>query len=296
MQCSNCGTKNPDKFKFCKECGEELVVSAPKQAVAPPQQTVVIIKEEKQRRGVPALIWILVGMILVVLLCGLLVWLDFIDVPEQIRVRLPDPIGDFVDAVDNARPPGAPDLAGGVAQDQPGQQWQPPQNPPANQGQQPSQPEQSQEDPDVCDEPWIGQELLEDYKIRHSAYSGQSKIEFTIEDSWFDDLIVVKVYNESGDKTSSDTCSTDGNVICPLDDNWNDPLEWDRGQVTFVFYYEASECYLGEFSIYFDCDSGEEFYSGWPYNGGCCTVGCYCQHPSTSQWGCWQECAPQCIE
>ena len=104
----------------------------------------------------------------------------------------------------------------------------------------------------------------------------------------------MEVFNESGEMASSDFCSTQDNVICPLDNDWNSPLEWDRGQVTFVFSYEASGCYLGEFWIPFDCPSGQEFYAGWPYNGGCCTVGCYCQDPGTGQWGCWQTCASSC--
>ena len=54
----------------------------------------------------PGFLWILVGMVLVLVLSGLLVWLDIVDIPYALRVRLPDPIGEIVDALENARNPG----------------------------------------------------------------------------------------------------------------------------------------------------------------------------------------------
>jgi hypothetical protein len=300
MKCSNCGTKNPKDFKFCKECGEELVVAAPQPAAAPAQPTVVVIKEEKRRRGVPAYIWILVGMILVVLLCGLLFWLDVVDIPETIRVRLPDAIGDLVDAVDDARPPSAPDLPGGVAQDEPEQPWQPPQNPPASQGSQPSEPQQPADEPeeDVCDEPWIDTDRVADVDVQHVAYEGVSYIQFNVpaldsRGSYY--RTYIEVFNESGDWVDAHDCINDNVSFCPITELANEPFAWDRGWTTFVFYDAETECELGEATLHFDCDSGEEWYSGWPYNGGCCTVGCYCDD-GAGHWGCWQTCAPACAE
>jgi hypothetical protein len=304
MKCNNCGTKHPKKFKFCKECGEELVAAAPQPAAAPQQPAVVIIKEEKRRRGVPALIWILVGMILVVLLCGLLVWLDFVDVPEQIRVRLPDPIGDLVDAVDDARPPGAPDLPGGVVQDEPGQRWEPPQNPPASQGQQPSQPQQpAPSSDDACDEDLESKFVRENTQGEY--YTGKGFIEFLFNEPLDSDRYHMAIFPtgiriedwdgfevESSDVGECDV-SRDGSmyVLCA----GNGPFKWFPADSIFAFYPQGEDCLVGQFPVWSDCSSGEEYYPNWPYNGGCCTLGCYCDDGS-GNWGCWQTCAPACAE
>jgi hypothetical protein len=126
MKCGNCGTRNPSKSKFCKECGQELRVTG-----TPPAVHTVIIRSER-RSVIPGLIWILVGMVLVVLLIGLLIWTDIIDVPYDLRVRLPDWLGELVDAIEDARPPGGSTVSapGGNPPGNPGQ-GQPPQVPPA---------------------------------------------------------------------------------------------------------------------------------------------------------------------
>ncbi len=298
MKCSNCGTKNPKKFKFCKECGEELAVVAAAPAPAA-QPAVVIIKEEHRRRGVPALIWILVGMILVVLLCGLLVWLDFVDVPEQVRVRLPDPIGDLVDAVDDARPPGAPDLPGGVAQDdEPGQQWEPPQDPPGNQGQpqQPSQPQEPASSYDPCDEDlWDKCDCA--INTRSDYYSGREYITISFSEPLDADRYDMRIETASGYQPVEVCDVSDGDLGPDLCKN-NGPFEWPAGEMWIVFFPEGESCVVGRWPLSFDCKSGEAWHPNWPYGNptGCCTVGCWCNHPSTGQPGCWQECAPACAE
>jgi hypothetical protein len=277
MRCSNCGTKNPKKYKFCKECGEELVA---KPAAASPQPTVVVIQEEK-RRGVPALIWILAGMILIVLLCGLLVWLDFVDVPDQIRVILPDPIGDLVDAVDDARPPGAPDLPGGVAQDEPDQQWQPPQV---------------------------------SFPGGTSSEACTEDINFSIGGNQFDATVpfsrdaigrfrsVDPFESDDYDLYLTQGGETQGPIPCatrPYDDWYEiyteEYIQFDGNEwMTLVFKPRGEDCVVGRQQLSVTCDSGSLYRDGWPYNNGCCTHGCWCEQGG--QMGCWQTCAPQCAE
>ncbi|HEY70840.1 MAG TPA: hypothetical protein G4O08_09675 [Anaerolineae bacterium] len=294
MKCGNCGTKNPKKFKFCKECGEELIPQA-----ATATQTVII---KERRRGVPAFIWILLGMILVVFLCGLLVWLDVVDVPEVVRARLPDPIGDLVDAVDDARPPGAPDLPGGGAQpdDQDQDQGQPPQVVlPGNQGQQPGQQpgqppgQQPGSSSDVCDEDL--NDTFAGSTYQNVPYEGLAYIDLEFDEPLQSDRYDVEVEMPSG-RTDEWTCDEGswfgGYHLCQE----QGPYYWERGIVTFIFRPEGESCVVGELDFEFECKSGETWYYGWGYNNGCCTDGCWCNHPSTGQPGCWQECAPQCAD
>lgn len=294
MKCQSCGIENPRKYKFCKECGEQLSAgvksaSTRQPAAASPQPAVVIIQDKKQRGGVPGLVWVLVGMLLVMLLCVSVVWLDFVDVPDSIRARLPGPIGDFVDAVEESREPGDPifrflvdpndirlpytgdieqrgiDLAIGT--------------------------------PDPC------REDIEDKFIRATLreeyYTGKSWIdlEFSPRLIWQSyDLIIMS----DGEQQDRGSCSARdyfgdsqwGYHLCQADG----PFTWPAGEVWFSFYHRFFECIVGSIEMRFDCRSGEAWYPNWPYGNptGCCTVGCWCEHPSTGQPGCWDECAPQC--
>jgi len=273
MKCSNCGTRNTKKSKHCKECGEELVVAV---AAAPAQPAVVIIQEERRRRGVPGLIWILVGMILVVLLCGLLVWLDFVDVPDVIRVRLPGPIGDIVDAVDDARPPGAPvvNVPGGV------------------------------EPPQVV------------IPVGQTSEACNEDINFSIGGSQFDALVPFSrdangrfrsfhpFESDEYDLYLTQGGETQGPILCgtrSFDDGryeiyTEEIIHFDADEwMTLVFKPRGEDCVVGRQQIMRNCQSGSLFREGWPYNNSCCTHGCWCDDGSGNM-GCWQDCAPACAE
>jgi len=282
MKCSNCGTKNPKKYKHCKECGEELV--APVKAKASPQPAVVIIQEERRRRGVPGLIWILVGMILVVLLCGLLVWLDFVDIPEAIRVRLPGPIGDIVDAVDDARLPGAPvvNLPGGV-------------EPPGNQGQQPPQ-IQPGPSSDACNED-LNDKLIVlghqfDVPVPFSRQViGRFRAWDPLASASYD--LYVEQYGE-----------TVGPIPCgtrPIGDDkyeiyTQETFRFDADAwVTLSYKPSGENCVVGEQELMLTCQSGSFWHDNWSSGNGCCTHGCWCDDGSGNM-GCWQDCAPACAE
>jgi hypothetical protein len=55
---------------------------------------------------------------------------------------------------------------------------------------------------------------------------------------------------------------------------------------TCPYYYDAS---VPEAAL---CPLGQTYYPGWPYNGGCCTDGCWCK--KDGKWGCWTTCAKKC--
>jgi hypothetical protein len=289
MKCNNCGAKNPKKYKFCKECGEAL---SPVAVTTPTQQpAVVVIQNRGQRRGVPGIIWALVGMILAVLLCGLSVWLDFVDVPETIRSRLPGPIGEFVDAIEDSREPGDPIFRFLV-------------DPSRVQLREMGENLQSGIDyavgtPDPCSEDV--EDKFVRATLREEYYTGKSYIDFEFSPPliWKGyDLIIMSdgVQQDRGFCSARDYFgdSSWGYHLCQADG----PFEWPAGEVWFVFHHEYFECLVGSIEMHFDCRSGEAWYPNWPYGSptGCCTVGCWCEHPSTGQPGCWEECAPQCAD
>lgn len=81
MECSSCGAKNPSKKKFCGECGAQLVRERPHPAQP----------EGTPRRGVPGVIWLLIGAVLVALLILLLMWMGIVNVPGRLAFPGPAP-------------------------------------------------------------------------------------------------------------------------------------------------------------------------------------------------------------
>jgi hypothetical protein len=241
-------------------------------------------------------------MILVVFLCGLLVWLDVVDVPDAVRARLPDPIGDLVDAVEDAREPEAPgggvvNAPGGVVQgwvpadpDPGDNQDQPPggQLPGQQPGQQPAGGVNS-----ACDEDLNASYIGSTY--RNIPYEGLAYIDFEFDEPLQSDSYDVEVEMASG-RTDEWTCDEGswfgGNHLCQE----QGPFYWERGTLIFIFKPKGEDCVVGELEFESECKSGETWYYGWGYNNGCCTDGCWCNHPSTGQPGCWQECASQCAD
>lgn len=55
---------------------------------------------------------------------------------------------------------------------------------------------------------------------------------------------------------------------------------------TCPYHYDAS---VPEAAL---CPAGQTYYPGWPYNGGCCTDGCWCKQDGV--WGCWTTCGKKC--
>jgi hypothetical protein len=291
MKCWNCGTKNPKRFKFCKECGEELKPSVAPAPQAPAQT--VIIKEK--RRGVPAFIWILVGMILVVFLCGLLVWLDVVDVPEVVMTRLPDPIGDLVNAIEDAREPGAP---GGqvVVPGGDDQIWRPSEPDPGDdQVQEPAQQPgiQPGSSNDVCNEDInfiIGGNQFDAPVLFGRDAIGRFRSLEPFESDFYDLYIT-----QYGETVGPIPCATRSLPDGRYEIYTEEYIQFDGGEwMSFVFKPRGQDCVVERSQISQTCDSGSFYHDNWSYNNGCCTYGCWCQ--SGGQWGCWQDCAPQCAD
>jgi hypothetical protein len=228
MKCPHCGTRNPRKNKFCKACGEELLHDSIPPTAGP--TTTIIIRE---RRGMPGLLWILVGMVLVVALSGLLVWLDVIDVPYALRVRLPDPIGDLVDALENARNPGG--VAGSVPAGA---------NLPANQGQLPPQIQPGNQLPAACNE-----DLLSNYGTFNietcPADSGVIWLTFKaplVSDAY--DVTVVQFGNTIYQAECSPLFDPDKLPIC----TW-DCFRWDSGELAITIRPAGLSCIVGNFYL-----------------------------------------------
>ena len=73
-----------------------------------------------------------------------------------------------------------------------------------------------------------------------------------------------------------------------------EPITFGAGQVKFQFTPGGQACVLGEEVQDRVCASSEDHHQGWPYNGGCCTRGCWCQQGG--EWGCWTTCDARCAD
>ena len=227
MKCGYCGTKNPKKHKYCKTCGKELHQTSIPQTASP--TTTIIIRE---KRSLPGFLWLLVGIVLVVVLSGLLVWLDIVDVPYALRVRLPDAIGNLVDEIENAREPG---VAGNVPAGA---------NPPANQGQQPPQNPPQNQTPAAFDE-----DLLSSYGTYHietcPADSGVIWLTFKapLESDAYD-VTVVQFGNTIYQAECITLFAPDKLPIC----TW-DCFHWDPGEVAITIRPAGLSCIVGNFYL-----------------------------------------------
>ncbi len=222
MKCPSCGTRNPRKNKFCKACGEELLHAT---MPTPAGATTTIIIEEK--RGIPGFVWVLVGVVLVLVLSGLLVWLDIVDVPHDLRVRLPDPIGEIVDALENARNPG------GVAAA----------NPPANQGGPPPQVQPGNQLPAACDE-----DLITSFGIYElETCTGRAgviwlKFKSPLVSASYD--VTVAQFGNTIYKNECPVWSENRLPIC----DW-DCFRWDPGELIITLKPAGLDCLVGRFVL-----------------------------------------------
>jgi hypothetical protein len=236
-----------------------------------------IIKEKKRRRGVSWILWLLVGMILVVVLCCLLVWLDYVDVPEIIRERLPDPIGGIVDAVEDDREPEDPG-DGGI--NIPGEV---------------EQPQQPIDEPsEACNED-INFIIAADQFDAPILFGRDAIGRFRSTEpfaSEFYDLYITQYDITTGPIPCATRRLSDGRYEIYTEEY----IQFDGGAwMTLVFKPRGEDCVVDSRQLLRTCNSGSFYHANWPYNNGCCTYGCWCDHPSTGQPGCWQECAPQCL-
>jgi hypothetical protein len=165
-------------------------------------------------------------------LSGLLVWLDVVDVPYDLRIRLPDVIGNLVDELENAREPG---VAGNVPAGA---------NPPANQAQQPPQNPPGNQTPAACDE-----DLLSSYGTYDietcSADSGVIWLTFKapLESDAYD-VTVVQFGNTIYQAECSPLFDQDKLPIC----TW-DCFHWDPGELAITIRPAGLSCIVGNFYI-----------------------------------------------
>ncbi|HEY69503.1 MAG TPA: hypothetical protein G4O08_02850 [Anaerolineae bacterium] len=299
MKCGQCGTENPEEYKFCKECGVQLAFHAAPPSEAKP--TTIIIRE-RERRGVPGYLWALLGMILLVLLCALLVWLDIVDVPDAIRARLPEPLENLVDRIDpqdrpQVQDPGPPGIQPNPADPPDDQDQDDQQQDDDNQGDLPRPPDDG--DQDRCDEDLA--ETFSNLSTYCPEFGSATYIDFEFWESFQNDQYLVYILDGEYDTPEPWMTQFAQNKLCN-EGSWYDdgmfhlcqdtPLEYTRGMKTFVFYDFERDCFAGLIPYFLECDSGQYYYAQMD---GCCTAGCMCTLPGGG-YGCWQSCAPQCVE
>ena len=298
MKCDKCGTKNPKNFKYCKECGEELRATGAVPSTPPP--TTIIIRE-RERRGVPWFIWALIGVILLVLLCCLLMWLNVVSIPCELFARLPGPMADFIDGInhqwaaecvdqqDNRQELEVPQI---VVPDNQGQdQQQEPDDPPFS--------EPPDVDDDLCNEDLA--DTFAGLSVYAPEFSKAAYIDFEFWEPPQSDEYLVFILEGQFDSPESWMVQFAQNNIC-REGSWYDdgmfhlcqdtPLQYEAGMATFVFYDSRRDCIAGMIQNYSECKSGEYYYH---QIDDCCSVGCMCALPSWG-YGCWQSCAPECVE
>jgi len=175
-------------------------------------------------------------MVLIVLLIGLLIWADIVDVPYDLRIRLPDWLGEFVDALEDARQDG-----GSTASVPAG-------NPPGNPGQgQLPQAQPGAQTPAACNE-----DLLTSYGTYHieecPAESGVIWLIFKtpLASEAYD--VVVRQAEPPGGTLFQGQCEPlyddDKLPIC----TW-DCFHWEPGALAITIRPAGYNCIVGDFYL-----------------------------------------------
>jgi hypothetical protein len=342
----------------------------------------VIIKDENKRRT-PTFLWILMGMLLAVILCGALLWTGIVEPPNDLVASLPDPLPEIVDAISNQQIP----EFGGPARVEPDGDDEVAQAPPPE----PAEPDPPDDGQAAAGSTIIlnnnsGLTIIEAYispcsevmwgdnDPGVSAVPAGTTHEFIVPDGCYDLKAVFSTGEESSyemgveldgnvfqwwvnppEQPSVDVCEEDleGKLASSPDHvftyggnfssdvyavfRFNEPLnleEYDlyveqygttsgpysgvaeaitsgqlegmyevtitepfqhlSGPLIFRFTPKGQGCVLGEQSTVRACASSEEYHHDFPYNGGCCTRGCWCQQ--SGEWGCWTTCDARCAD
>lgn len=308
ITCRSCAAFNQVGFIFCMQCGSQLGLApemqAPEPALEPgarlareeeaspaPQPSVVIVQQER-RSGIPAYIWMLGGMLLAAVMCGCLLWTGLVDMPPAITQALPGPLPQIVEAIDNQRLP----VFGGPLAWEP--EEEPADEPEAPAPAAPPAPAPPPAPAAPTENPFCREDLLAHGIVNTSFESA---------DQTHDDLLVFLAEEPIGDyyvQVSGTNVSPNPSYHGSSEYFDNEAQNWviriprvqltQSGETTYTFRPRGAECVIGEMGVYSQCPSSEEFHAGFPYNGGCCTKGCWCKQ--AGKWSCWTTCNSWCAD